>query len=79
MSDIILVGFMVGLSIFSFIFTIFAMKYAFDAKAEVIGLRSSTHQIQYVPVDDKGPSGEELVAQAAEAYGYDAKVINKES
>lgn len=75
MSISILVGFMVGLTAFSFIFTLFAMKYAIEARAKVIGLENSTHQIQYIdPKTMSGPSGDDLLAQVADSYGFDAKV-----
>jgi len=51
-----LIGILVGLSIGAFGFSIVALVMGCLSWTTMIGLKNSTHQVQYVPID---PSGEE--------------------
>lgn len=50
-----LVGILIGLSLSGFAFSIVALVIGCMAWSTVVGLKNSTHQVQYVPIDD--PSG----------------------
>jgi hypothetical protein len=60
----------------SIVFTIIssiALFFAIKAWSEVIGLKNSTHQVQYVPIDDKTL---EKSINAAEAEAMDSLGLN---
>lgn len=47
-----LVGILVGLSLGAFAFSTVALVIGCMAWSTVVGLKNSTHQVQYVPIDD---------------------------
>jgi hypothetical protein len=49
------------LSLLAVILTAITSIFSFLAYARVVGLENSTHKIQWVPVDNTGKTGEDLI------------------
>ena len=58
------------LSIVSILFTGITAFFSIMAYAKVVGMEKSTHQIQWVPVDEDGKTGKELDKDMYSAFGY---------
>ena len=68
-----LVGILVGLALGAFAFSTVALVIGCMAWSTVVGLKNSTHQVQYVPIDDVGSDEEE-----DESGEYDTPLGNRQ-
>lgn len=59
------------LSIVSVLFTIITAIFSFLAYAKVVGMEKSTHQIQWMPVDEAHKTGKELDKNMYKAFGFE--------
>lgn len=59
------------LSILSILFTMITAIFAFLAYAKVVGMEKSTHQIQWMPVEDTKNTGEDLTKNMYKAFGFE--------
>lgn len=64
--DVITLSLAISAMLFSLVTAVFSVL----SYCKVIGMEKSTHQIQYIPLDDKGAkSSDELAKQMSEAMG----------
>jgi len=59
------------LSLVAVLFTGVTSIFAVLAYAKVVGMEKSTHQIQWMPVDESAATGDELTKQMHKAFGYE--------
>lgn len=60
-------------SIISIILTGITAGFSVFAYAKVVGMEKSTHQVQWVPLDQELKSTEELEKAMYKSYGYEAE------
>lgn len=59
------------LSIVSVLFTIITAIFSFLAYAKVVGMEKSTHQIQWMPIEEADKTGKELDKIMYKAFGFE--------
>lgn len=59
------------ISVLALAFSFLTAGFSILAYANVIGLRNSTHKIQWMPMQEQGPTGEELADKMRKMYGED--------
>lgn len=69
----LLIGALLCLVIVAFALSAYALHCSIEARIEVRGLKNSTHQVQFVPLEEDLPGDKEDASLAKEMDKYEAK------